>query len=78
MDFGSSTPTEFTVTSKSSKDRIKSVGCLKIQHARKWLAGGRDVHWEQAVNRPKTAHTPGWKEGLLDRPKSSAAVRASR
>ena len=42
----------------------------------KWLAWGRDVHFERMQNRPKTAHTPGWMEGLPHRPKSAAALRA--
>ena len=72
----SSVPTDFTV--KSSKNRAKSAGCLKIKQAGIWLAGGKDLYWEQTCNRPRTAHVPGWKEGMFDRPKSSAAFRASR
>ncbi|XP_076441220.1 uncharacterized protein LOC143280455 [Babylonia areolata] len=49
-----------------------------MPRANLWLAGGRDLFWEGLKGRPKSGHTPGWKEGLPDsmnqpRPKSAAA-----
>lgn len=49
---------------------------ITVQHGQTWLGGGRDLHWEKKIARPKSGHNPGWKEGLPSRPKSAAAVRA--
>lgn len=51
---------------------------LQVTAGNEWLAGGRDLHWEKMSQRPRNAHTPGWKEGLpdgLQRPKSAVANR---
>ena len=49
----------------------------RMPRANLWLAGGRDLFWEGLKSRPKSGHTPGWKEGLPDnmkpRPHSAAA-----
>ncbi|KAL8622520.1 hypothetical protein ACOMHN_034183 [Nucella lapillus] len=50
-----------------------------VPRANLWLAGGRDLFREGVKQRPKSGHTPGWKEGLPDnmktplRPQSASA-----
>ncbi|XP_046581209.1 uncharacterized protein LOC124288684 [Haliotis rubra] len=55
---------------------------LHIHRAEYWMGGGRDLYWEQQLKRPKSGHTPGWKDGLPDsmkrRPKSAVAMRTLR
>ncbi|XP_021342270.1 uncharacterized protein LOC110442803 isoform X3 [Mizuhopecten yessoensis] len=51
---------------------------LNLSTGNHWLAGGRDVYWENAKRRPMSGHVPGWKEGLPDnmqRPRSAVASR---
>ena len=49
---------------------------VAVRRGDSWLAGGRDLHWETMTLRPKSAHIPGWMEGMPPRPRSTAAARA--
>ncbi|XP_071117853.1 uncharacterized protein [Haliotis cracherodii] len=55
---------------------------LHIHRANYWMGGGRDLYWEEQLKRPKSGHTPGWKDGLPDnmkrRSKSAVATRTLR
>ncbi|XP_069128141.1 uncharacterized protein [Argopecten irradians] len=54
---------------------------LNLSTGNHWLAGGRDVYWENFKKRPMSGHVPGWKEGLPDsmqRPRSAASRTWSR
>ncbi|XP_060082017.1 uncharacterized protein LOC132561310 [Ylistrum balloti] len=54
---------------------------LNLSTGNHWLAGGRDVFWENYKKRPMSGHVPGWKEGLPDsmqRPRSAVASRTWR
>ncbi|CAG5131384.1 unnamed protein product, partial [Candidula unifasciata] len=48
-----------------SNNTVKSCG-LKVTSTRTWLAAGRDLHLEDVQSRPKSGHTPGWREGMPD------------
>lgn len=48
-----------------------------IRYANDWLAGGHDVHHRtQIMNRQKMQYSPGWMDGISQRPKSSSGFRA--
>ncbi|CAL1540075.1 unnamed protein product [Lymnaea stagnalis] len=62
-------------TSPTTIRQMKSPS-LRVAQADKWLAGGRDLYWEEVRNRPRSGHTPGWKEGLpanMRRPRPKSA-----
>ncbi|KAK0052131.1 hypothetical protein Bpfe_018461 [Biomphalaria pfeifferi] len=53
---------------------------LRLADTDRWLAGGRDLYWEQLKQRPKSGHTPGWKEGLpvsMRKPRPKSAFTSS-
>ncbi|XP_071954476.1 uncharacterized protein [Antedon mediterranea] len=54
----------------------KSASPVMIQMGNSWLAGGRDLHYiTKMTNRMKlSSHTPGWKQGLQNRPSSSKSL----
>eukprot|EP00105_Crassostrea_gigas_P046400 XP_019930548.1 PREDICTED: uncharacterized protein LOC105347423 isoform X8 [Crassostrea gigas] len=54
---------------------------LHVKVGSDWLAGGRDIFWENVQKRPRSGHVPGWKEGLpesMKRPRSAVANRTLR
>lgn len=54
---------------------------LHVKVGSDWLAGGRDIFWENIQKRPRSGHVPGWKEGLpesMKRPRSAVANRTLR
>lgn len=54
---------------------------LHVKVGSDWLAGGRDLFWENIQKRPRSGHVPGWKEGLpesMKRPRSAVANRTLR
>ncbi|KAK6178773.1 hypothetical protein SNE40_011283 [Patella caerulea] len=68
------TPPPQRPTSPASKDKSNFNSRIHITKANNWLGGGRDLHKEMTKTRPKSGHTPGWKDGLPDslkRPKSA-------
>ncbi|XP_013399876.1 uncharacterized protein LOC106166025 isoform X2 [Lingula anatina] len=72
----SSPPPQRPTSPSASKDDKRP---LNVQRGNSWLAGGKDLYWEDYMNKPNTIHVPGWKEELLNkRPHSAAATRAFR
>ena len=69
---------EEMVRPPSPLSRPGSQRVVSVQRAGSWLGGGRDLHWQKQLERPKSAHVPGWKVGMPTRPKSAAATRALR
>jgi hypothetical protein len=63
-------------TSPSKSEDKGPAGPINLKYGNKWLGGGRDLHTEDVMRRPKSVHVPGWKEGnsLIARPKSAAAA----
>ncbi|XP_050401356.1 uncharacterized protein LOC126818166 isoform X2 [Patella vulgata] len=70
------TPPPQRPSSPASKDKSKFNSGIHVTKANNWLGGGRDLHKEMTKTRPKSGHTPGWKDGLPDslkRPKSAVS-----
>lgn len=68
-------------SSQQQTNASRPSSALHVKVGSDWLAGGRDLFWENIQKRPRSGHVPGWKEGLpesMKRPRSAVANRTLR
>ncbi|XP_072023984.1 uncharacterized protein [Amphiura filiformis] len=67
----------YSRSSTPTRSREQMGSPVLIQYGNFWLAGGKDIHHrELAINKMKTQYSPGWKDGVTQRPRSSGVFRA--